>query len=191
MRRRESSPIAEMRGVSGAILAVEPLPTALLDEPLDFVLADQLRSRCVCAMLQQFAHARLASRAEADTVVAFLARDLPLHRADKKADLFPLLCKRSRPEDDLGIPLARLTAEHRASEIQSEAIVEVLAGVPGSDPVPISTGQAEIMLAYAARELQNLAVENGILMAIARIRFTRLDIKALSAAMKNRRGIAI
>lgn len=189
MRRRQTLPIAEIMGVPGGISAVEPLPTALLDEPLDYVLADQLRGRCVCLMLQRFAHARCAPRAEADTVVAFLTRDLPLHHADKKTDLFPLLRKKSRPEDDLGIPLARLATEQRASEVQSEAIAEGLAALPDSDRVPISKAQAEEMLAYAAREQRHLAVESGILMVIARIRFTRADIKALSGAMKSRRGI--
>lgn len=177
MRRREVQRVA----------ALEPVPLALLDEPLEYILADQRRGRYVCAMLRKFAQARSASRADADTVVDFLTRDLPLHRADKKTDLFVLLRKRSLPEDDLGIPLAQLSADCRMSA--AESIADTLAALPGSDSVPISKSAAESMLAYAAREQKHLAVEMGIVMAIARIRFTRGDLKALGGAMKHRRGI--
>jgi hypothetical protein len=172
-----------------AIPAIEPLPFALIDEPLDYMFADHFRGRCICLMLQRFAQTRCASRSEADTVIAFLTHDLPLHYADEEADLFPLLRKRALPEDDLGIPLARLAADHRSLEAQGELIVRTLAASPATDPVLITKAEAEAFLAYAAGEKAHIAIENGIVLVIARIRLTRTDLANISRAMKIRRGV--
>ncbi|NJL50386.1 MAG: hemerythrin domain-containing protein [Blastochloris sp.] len=182
-------PAAAATRMSGAIPPIEALPFGLIDEPLDYLFADHFRGRCICLMLQRFAELHEASRKDADTVIAFLTHDLPLHYADEEIDLFPLLRKRALVEDDLGIPLARLTADHRALEAQAEHIVDVLAASPALDRVLITTVEAENMLAYAASEHAHLAIENGIILAIARIRLTRSDLKALSQSMKLRRGV--
>jgi hemerythrin-like domain-containing protein len=180
---------ARVIAASDAIPAIEPLPFALIDEPLDYMFADHFRGRCICLMLQRFAQNRCAARREADTVIAFLTRDLPLHYADEEVDLFPLLRKRALPEDDLGIPLARLSADHKSLQAQAERIVDTLAAYPGKDSVPISKSEAEAFLAYAVGEKMHLAIENGIVLVIARIRLTRSDLANLSRAMKIRRGV--
>jgi hypothetical protein len=185
----DMSAATDMITAADAIPAIEPLPFALIDEPLDYMFADHFRGRCMCLMLQRFAQTRCASRSHADSVIAFLTRDLPLHHADEETDLFPLLRKRALPEDDLGIPLARLAADHRALEAQSDRIVDTLAASPGTDPVVISKADAEACLAYAAGEKTHIAIENGIVLVIARIRLTRNDLSALSRAMKIRRGV--
>jgi hypothetical protein len=140
-------------------------------------------------MLQRFAELHEASRTDADTVIAFLTHDLPLHYADEEIDLFPLLRKRALAEDDLDMVLATLTADHGALEAQARSIIAALAAAPELDPVPISATGAKTMLAYAASEHAHLAIENGIILVIARIRLTRSDLKALSQAMKLRRGV--
>jgi hypothetical protein len=45
------------------------------------------------------------------------------------------------------------------------------------------------MLAYATGEHRHLAAENGIVLAIARIRLTRGDLAKMSRSMKQRRGL--
>jgi hypothetical protein len=45
------------------------------------------------------------------------------------------------------------------------------------------------MKAYAASEHRHLAMENSIVMAIARIRLKSADLAAISQAMKQRRGV--
>ncbi len=169
---------------------VEAIPFSLIDAPLDYILADHFRQRSVCIALQRFAREGRVARSEADMVIAFLDHDLPLHHEDEDQDLFPAVRRRSLPEDDLGMVLARLSEDHRLSDVMVHAIIEVLASTPAANPVKLDRQARDVMLAYAASEHRHLAMENGIVMAIARIRLKPSDLKPISHAMKLRRGVA-
>lgn len=164
---------------------------ALLDEPLAYILAAHLRQRAVCAVLRRFATDRVASRTEADRMTAYLTGDLRLHHEDEDLDLYPVLLRRALPADGLGITLARLGEEHRQGAVMADIIVEALSARPADDTVHIDTAAAEAMQAYAASELRHLALENGVVLALARIRVTRPDLKAVSRSMKLRRGLEV
>jgi hypothetical protein len=166
-----------------------PPPFVLLDEPLAYVLAAHLQQRAICAVLRRFATERAASRAEADRMTAFLTGDLRLHHADEDLDLYPALRRRALPADDLGITLARLGEEHRQSAAMADMIVDALSARPADDMVQIDAASGEAMQAYAASEMRHLALENGVVLALARIRLTRPDLKAISRSMKARRGV--
>jgi hemerythrin-like domain-containing protein len=168
---------------------VEAIPFHLLDTPLDYIVADHFRQRSICVALKRFAAAGHAPRRDADMVIAFLDHDLPLHHEDEDQDLFPTVRRRALPEDDLGAVLARLSEDHRLSDVMVHAIVDVLAAMPGHDPVHLDRQTRDIMKAYAASEHRHLAMENGIVMAIARIRLKSADLVAISRAMKQRRGV--
>ncbi len=168
---------------------VEAMPFALLGEPLNYIFADHFRQRTICAVLRRFAGQGKASRAEADMVTAFLTRDLLLHHEDEDEDLFPAVRRRALMEDNLGAVLARLGEDHRQAKSRIDLIVEALSSRPADDPVRIDTAAGEVMQAYAASEHQHLAIENGVILAIARIRLTRNDLKAISRGMKERRGV--
>jgi hypothetical protein len=169
---------------------VETMPHALLEEPLDYIFADHFRHRSVCVALKRFSASGCAPRCEADMVIAFLARDLRLHHADEDEDLFPAVRRRALAEDDLGAVLARLMEDHRQSELMVSAIVTALAARPGKAPVKLDRQAREIMRVYAAAEHRHLALENGIVMSIARIRLKPADLHGISAAMRKRRGLA-
>lgn len=166
-----------------------PPPFALLDEPLAYVLAAHLRQRAVCAVLRRFATERIAARAEADRVTAFLTSDLRLHHEDEDLDLYPMLRRRALPADGLGVTLARLGEEHRQGAGMADLIVESLSARPADDPVHLDLATCEAMQAYAASEMRHLALENGVVLALARIRLTRADLKLISRGMKQRRGV--
>jgi hemerythrin-like domain-containing protein len=168
----------------------DPPPFALLDEPLAYVLAAHLRQRAICAVLRRFATERVVKRAEADRMTAYLAGDLRQHHEDEDLDLYPALRRRSLPADGLGITLARLGEQHRQGAAMADTIMEALSARPAADPVHIDAAAAEAMQAYAASELRHLALENGVVLALARIRLTRSDMKAISRGMKARRGVA-
>ena len=111
-------------------LVVASIPFAMLDEPLEYIFADHARQRAVCAALQEFAEVGWASRSEADRVTAFLTHDRPIHHADEEEDLFPLLRRRSVPDDNLGAVLARLGEDHRRGDAIVEDIVAALSARP-------------------------------------------------------------
>lgn len=169
--------------------ALDAPPFHLLDSPLEYFLADQLRSRLLCSLLRKFVNERSASREDADLVIAFLTRDLPLHRADEENDLVPALRKRARPEDNLGAILAQLRADDRQTEPLVDVIVSALSKLSGEDAVKLDRQHLEAMQAYAASEHRHIAIENGVVLAIAGVRLNKLDIKAISRGMKARRGV--
>ena len=164
-------------------------PFALLDEPLAYVQAAHLQQRAICAVLRRFAAAHAASRPEADRVTAYLTGELRLHHEDEDLDLYPALRRRALPADGLGITLARLSEEHRQGAAMADLIVDALSARPAEEVVQLGATTSEAMQAYAASEIRHLALENAVVLALARIRLTRPDLKAISRGMKARRGV--
>jgi hemerythrin-like domain-containing protein len=165
------------------------MPFTLLDEPLDYIFAEHFRQRTVCNLLRHLAERRFATRAEADSLVAYLTHDVALHHADETDDLFPLVRRRAVPEDELGAVLARLGEDHVRCQSMIDGIVAALTARPAADPVRLDKPARELMQAYAAAEHRHLAMENGVVLAIARVRLTPADLRKLSAGMKARRGV--
>ncbi|MBI2720341.1 MAG: hemerythrin domain-containing protein [Rhizobiales bacterium] len=168
---------------------IEKIPVALLNEPLEYIFAYHFHQRVVLATLQHFAEEASASRADADTIKAFLTHDLVLHHADEDDDLFPLVRLRALPEDGLGTVLARLDDDHRRDETRVEEIVRALTRRTEECSVRLSKGVCEMIQSYVTDKNHHSAVENGVLLAIARIRLARKDLKAISRGMKARRGL--
>lgn len=172
-------------------LRLVTIPFAQLDDPLAYLLADHARQRAVCAALQDFAATGRASRDEADQVISFLVQDRVIHHADEDLDLFPAVSRRLLPEDNLGAVLARLREDHRRSDILADAVVAVLSAHPNRKVVRIDATAREALQFYAADEQRHLAIENGVVLAIAAIRLTRRDLRLMSSHMKARRGVAV
>lgn len=179
------------RGNNGKWLmpTMELIPIALLDEPLEYIFADHFRQRVVLAALRHFAEEASASRADADVIANFLTGDLVLHHADEEEDLFPFVRLRALPEDELGALLAHLGEDHHRSKAMVGDIIAALMRHPTEKTFHLSTSICRLIQAYVAGENRHLAVENGVLLAIARIRLTPKDLKAISRGMKVRRGI--
>ena len=171
-------------------LSAERVPLALLDAPLDYILADHVRQRSICAALQEFADKAEAPRLDADKVAVFLGRDRLIHHADEDQDLFPILRRRMRPEDNLGPVLDRLSEDHRRSDMIAADLIAALSATPASDPLPVRPAAARAMRRYVADEQRHLAIENGVVMVIAAIRLAPRDLRAISGKMKARRGLA-
>lgn len=165
------------------------LPNGLLDTPLDYLLADHGRQRAACAALKRFAATGRATRDDADRVATFLDRDLPLHHADEDEDLFPALRRRALPEDELGTVLARLSDDHRQSDVALAQIKAALGAAPPKDPLGFNRETRRLMQAHVASEQRHLAMENGIVLVLARIRLKPSDLKSISQHMRQRRGM--
>ena len=187
MARRKPTKID---GAARKPLILDMIPFAKLDDPIAYILADHARQREVCAALQDFAAAGRASREEADQVISFLVRDRLMHHADEDLDLFPAVSRRLLPEDNLGAVLARLREDHRRSDVLADAVVAVLSAHPSREIIRINAAAREALQFYAADEQRHLAIENGVVLAIAAIRLTRHDLRVMSRHMKARRGVA-
>lgn len=165
------------------------LPVSLIDEPLDYILADNIRQRGLCSALHDMAGLGRAECTIASSIIAFLEGDMLLHHQDEDEDLFPAIRKRALPEDDLHAALTQLSNEHERSEDAAQGIVSALAARLDDDVISLTPETRKMMLAYVSSEHRHLAVENNIILTIARIRLTRRDLKTISFSMKNRRRI--
>jgi hemerythrin-like domain-containing protein len=188
------------RGIGGRPLAAglrrraqlpAPLAPTLLDTPLDYILADHMRQRAICAVLKEVRICGEVARDEAMRIVTYLREDLPLHHADEDEGLFPALRRRALPEDDLDAVLARLGEDHRRGELLVDAIISGLTPSDDSDVIVLSPQAQGNIEAYASGENLHLAIENAVVMVIARVRLHRNDLKALSEAMKRRRQVGV
>lgn len=167
----------------------DPPPLALLAEPLAYILAAHQRQRAICNRLRGLAVEQAVSRREADRMSAYLTEDLPLHQEDEDLDLYPALRRRALPADGLGATLARLEAEHRAGAALAGRIAAALAAQPDHAELPLDPEARAAMQAYATSELRHLAIENAVVLALARIRLKRPDLKTISRNMKARRKV--
>lgn len=179
------------RSVSGVTTRLRPLPVMLLDDPLEYLAADHTRNRIVTSAVARFGEGRAVRREEAIAVAGFLARDLGLHHLDEEEDLFPCLRKRSLPGDDLDPILERLEEDHKRSASIVSKIVEALSAPDSNDTVSLGRTTCKAMLTYADQKRRHLAIENAVVLVLARIRLTPKDLSVMSRHMKLRRGISV
>ena len=102
-----------------------------------------------------------------------------------------MLRRRITREDALVPVLARLAEDHRRAETQAQAIVDLLSVDERGDLIRLGPAARDLILAYAAQTHRLVSLESGIVLAIARVRLTRGDLKMLGGALKARRGIGV
>lgn len=168
----------------------EPVPPELLAEPLEYIFADHFRQRVLCAELRRFAATGRVPAATAREMSDFMRHDRVLHHQDEELDLFPALRRRVQPEDNLGVVLERLSEDHGASEPNAADIARALSAPAVQGVVVLSERVQKKMAAMAASEHRHLAVENGLVMTIARVRLTRTDLARMAENMRARRADA-
>ena len=118
----------------------------------------------------------------------YIRFDLTLHVIDEEEDFFPLLRKRCLAEDDIDDVLDRLTSEHSADKALSSGIRDTLnACVILRKPPCAIEGGAEALRTFAAQERRHLALENAVIIPIARLRLNADDLKSLSERLLARR----
>jgi iron-sulfur cluster repair protein YtfE (RIC family) len=174
-----------------AILAANPeLPSGLVRQPLEWFAAEHFRHRQFCALMHELAQTVTFEARPISALLEFLRHELGRHLADEEQDLFPLLRRRARAEDQVDEVLDRLEAEHRGDLAHSHALRAHLERclrartAPGQDPA------AKLALdAFATQELRHLALENAVVLPLARLRLTGRDLKTLSRRLAARRGL--
>lgn len=177
-----------LRG-AGRKQLVEAMPPSLLDEPLAYIFADHFRQRTICSSLRRFALAGKVDRDDAEAVAAFLAYDVRLDHEDEEMDLYPAVRRRELEGDNLGDIVARLLEDHRLARPVADRIVAELS-CRTAEVVEIGSAARVLMETYASTESGHLALENGIVLAIARVRLTQADLEVMTRSMKARRGIS-
>lgn len=169
---------------------IEPIPPALMAEPLNWLFAEHYRHRHYCSLIEQIAAAAVVPHEDIQATLGFLRRDLPLHIVDEEDDLFPLLRRRCQPEDELDLALGKLSADHRDDIDAVAQLVEVLeAALRQERPVSDDPQAQQLLTAFVARERSHIALENAVVLPIARLRLTQEDLDLFSRRMAARRGL--
>lgn len=169
---------------------IEPSTPALLSDPLDFLFAEHFRQRELCNLLGEMARADLLDRGLAMEIVTFLRHDLVLHVQDEEEDLYPMMRRRCPPEEEIERVFTTLTTEHAGGRQLAERMsVGLEAALRKEHPVAVSPGLRDAMLEFAHSERRHLALENAVVLPLARRRLTPKDLEAMAARMRARRRI--
>ena len=168
---------------------IEPMPDDLIHEPLEWLFAEHYRHRQLWGVIERIAASTVLLREEVAEVLNFLRLDLPLHMIDEEEDLFPLLRRRCEPADEVEKVLGVLSLEHSADIDAAERVGGHLeralaTGVaPGLDPAA-----RKALTDFVMQEKRHIALENGVVLPIARLRLEPADLRTLSRRLAARRG---
>ncbi len=176
-----------MTATRGRAQTLEPLPERLLSEPLDFIVADHHRHRVLCHLCEILADAETFDADLAAAVAEHIETELAAHIADEEEDLFPLLKRRAKQEDEIGPVLEELSGEHAEDEKLAARIATGLRRRIADPDLPMSAVLRRTLRAFAACERRHLAVENAIVIPLAKVRLSAQDRADLAERMMARR----
>lgn len=171
---------------------IEPMPQALLHEPLDWLFAEHYRHRQLCSLIERVATATAPLRDETAEIIDFLRFELPLHVIDEEEDLFPLLRRRCLSEDEVDKVLGVLSADHKADIVNAAGLRDLLQqALEAGRPPGMEPEHRRLMLAFAGGERRHIALENAVVLPIARLRLRPDDLRRLSLRLAARRGVVL
>ncbi len=170
--------------------AIESTPSALLAEPLNWLSAEHDRHRQYCRLIEEVALAPTVMDEATQDLLIFFHHDLPLHIRDEEEDLFALLRQRCEPEDDLERILNSLSADHRSDMDTVDTLTGHLeAALARRQPISADPEVQRQFIAFVAHERNHVALENAVILPIARLRLTQADLDRLCRRMVARRGL--
>ncbi|MCF8505864.1 MAG: hemerythrin domain-containing protein [Caulobacter sp.] len=159
--------------------------------PLDFFFAEHFRHRQLCGLIDQLSKTTFFDPGPIAEVVDFLRFEAPIHIIDEEEDLFPLLRRRCLAEDEVEGVLGVLSAEHKADGLLGKVVRTYLERCLETRAAPGATHEGRRDLAaFATQERRHLALENAVVLPIARQRLTAEDLAGLARRLAARRGMA-
>ena len=166
-------------------------PDDLLTDPISWFFAEHQRHRQFCDLMQRASMATSYDEAVVRWLLDFVTHDLALHVLDEEEDLFPLMRRRAQPEDKVDIVLGRLSNEHATDLSRAAAVRQHLEACQRHAlPIGRNNVRRRALEAFAVHERGHLALENAVVLPIARLRLTDRDLVELSRRLAARRGIA-
>lgn len=177
-------------GSGNSRAAIEPMPVELLKEPLVWFFAEHYRHRAVCKELLRLAESDDFDEMLMRQIEYFLDVDLALHIVDEEDDLFPLLRRRCEPDDQIENVLEMLAREH-ASDLHDATAVRTLIkeALSRKRGLAAFSETGEIVPPFCRGQQRHIAVENAVVLPIARMRLTPRDLTNLGRRLAARRGL--
>lgn len=168
---------------------VAETPDELLSDPIEWFFAEHQRHRQFCDVMQRAAMATDFDETLIRWLLDFVVHELALHVLDEEEDLFPLVRMRAQAEDEVDKVLGRLQGEH-AKDLTAAAAVRhhLETCLRQQAPIGRNNVRRRALEAFAVQERGHLALENAVVLPIARLRLTERDLLDLSSRLTKRRG---
>ncbi len=168
-------------------MAIGTVDPRLLDEPIEYLEAENYRVRAVLSLLERLgSEARSDIRAAtAQLVVDFIRSDIALHVADEEEGLFPLLRTRCETSDGLDRILERVADEPARSSVTRATVARKLEAARRDRA--IDNGLRIAIEKFIESQRRLLALEDTSVLPLARQRLTDADKRWLSRHMSERR----
>lgn len=166
------------------------LQTGLPNSPIEWFLAEHQRHRQFCALMRHSAVATVFDEKLVTWLLDFVVHERAQHVSDEEQDFFPLLRARALPEDDVEEILGRLSAEHVEGQDYARSVRRHLEDCLGSRaPIGWSAARRASLEGFTAQELRHLALENAVVLPLARQRLTPEDLQVLGQKLAARRRL--
>ena len=168
---------------------IDVLPPNMMKEPLVWFFAEHYRHRKICRMLQDYSKSVILERKQIEDILKFLDFEIPLHIVDEERDLFPLLRRRCKAEDNMDQILEDLSADHAIDLQNCEKLTSYLdQALNEGRGLGVRRSWVDTIHQYCKDQLHHIAIENAVVLPIARIRLTKADLKKLGRNLAKRRG---
>lgn len=175
---------SDAKGADDNAWVIESMPAELIDSPLDFIFAEHHRQREAASILTMLADGEFDVEG-VRALLTFLETDFALHIADEELALFPILRQCCLQEDSIERIIAPLVDEHREDEASLEKVVAIL--TKGVSDKQLGANDKRRLRMFAEHIRQHLALENGVLLPIARVRLGEKELGVLADLLKSRR----
>lgn len=168
----------------------EVLSKDIITQPLIWLAAEHHKFRKFCSLIGQIAASASVMREAMAQTLTFLRADLPLHVLNEEGDLFPMLRLRCAPEDDVDRVIAALSADHG----RDVAVVTEIAGlideaVRLDRPIPHGSYAQQRLRDFAISQGEHIALEDAVVLPLARASLGPEDLAVLAERMAGRRGL--
>jgi len=170
---------------------LDRIPDNLLREPLAFLTADHMRQYKMCNAIDtiHLADGKAWPPALAESIFHYLSEDFALHILDEENDLYPAL--RAMPGDDLDDLIDALIRNHAIERSMAADVIALLKrrlsdqGGDASNVAPF----LRPLVVFTDSLRRHLAIEDQMLMPLARKRLSESDLNRIGRAMARRRNI--
>jgi hemerythrin-like domain-containing protein len=165
--------------------AIDACDPGLIANPLDFLLNEHLRQRQFAKILTLIADG-VINRRTVRGVIDFITNDLAQHILDEEISLFPVLRPLCEQDDKIDAILGVLADEHREDESTSDDVLAILRKIEKGEKTSLS--DRATLRNFAEHLRHHIALENGVLLPIARARMTADALRIVEQSLKSRRS---
>ncbi len=171
---------------------IPDFPEGLPGDPIGWFLSEHQRHRQFCDLMRKAATAPVFDEELTTWLLDFVVHELAQHVWDEERDFFPMLRARALPEDEVDQVLGRLSSEHAKDLGHAQTVQGHLETcLRLRKPIGRSATRRRALQDFASQELRHLALENAVILPLARLRLTPQDLATLGRKLAARRGLGV